>query len=253
VLSVVVVRRAGLSLRGNARGLLVLRGLLGSCGLYCFFSAVAILPLSEVTTIHYINPIFTALLAAVVLRERISWGLAASLAISLCGVVVVARPESLFGSTGALDGAGVGLALGGAAFSAAAYVAVRHLRITDHPAVVVLYFPLVATPLFVPLAWRVWVWPTQQEWLVLLGVGVTTQIAQTCLTEGISRVPAGPATAVGYVQIAFAMLWSMMVFDVVPDLVAIGGAIIVFVGIAILLLTRPEAAPDLGAKGEGHR
>jgi drug/metabolite transporter (DMT)-like permease len=199
VLSYAVIRRSRLSARGNARGLLVLRGVLGSCGLYCFFWAVTLLPLAEVTTIHHVNPILTALLAAIVLRERVTWGLAAAIGISLAGVVVVARPQFVFGGTEPLDSFAVALALGGALFSAAAYVTVRRLRTSDHPSVIVLYFPLVATPVFLPLALRVWVWPTPHEWLALLGVGVATQIAQVCLTEGLGRTPAGPATAVGYV------------------------------------------------------
>jgi drug/metabolite transporter (DMT)-like permease len=241
-LSYAVVRRSGLSLRGNARGLLVLRGVLGSCGLYCFFYAVTVLPLAEVTTIHYVNPILTALLAGLVLREKVTWGLAAAIAVSLAGVVIVSRPQSIFGGTDSLDPFAVGIALAGAAFSAAAYVTVRRLRTSDHPAVVVFYFPVVATPVFLPLALRVWVWPTPFEWLVLLGVGVATQIAQICLTEGLGRTPAGPATTVGYVQIAFAMLWSATIFGVVPDLVALGGAALVFCGIAILVLTRRPGA-----------
>jgi drug/metabolite transporter (DMT)-like permease len=223
----------------------VLRGVFGSCGLYCFFYAVTVLPLAEVTTIHYVNPILTALLAGIFLREKVTWGLAAAIAISLAGVVIVSRPPSIFGGADSLDPFAVGVALAGALFSAAAYVTVRRLRTSDHPAVVVLYFPVVATPVFLPLAVRVWVWPTPLEWLVLLGVGVATQIAQVCLTEGLGRTPAGPATTVGYVQIAFAMLWSATIFGVVPDIVALGGAALVFCGIAILVLTRRPGARRL--------
>lgn len=243
VLSVWVVRRAGLRLRGNARGLLLLRGVLGSGGLYCFFYAVTVLPLSEVTTIHYVNPILTALLAAVVLKERIGWGLAVALAVSLSGVVVVARPQLLFGGAQVLDPMAVGIALVGACFSAGAYVTVRRLRATDDPLVVVLWFPIVATPVFVPLALRVWVWPEPLEWLVLLGVGVSTQIAQVFLTRGLHLLPAGRGTAVGYVQIAFAMVWSVLLFGERVDGIELAGAGLVVLGIAILVATQPRAVP----------
>ncbi len=241
VLSVWAVRRAQLSLRGNAVGLLALRGVLGSGGLYCFFYAVTKLPLAEVTTIHYINPILTALLAAVVLKEGVGWGLAAALTISLAGVVVVARPQLVFGGAQVLDPVAVGIALLGAFFSAAAYVTVRRLRTTDDPLVVVLWFPIVATPVFVPLALRVWVWPQPLEWLVLLGVGVTTQIAQVFLTRGLHLLPAGRGTTVGYVQIAFAMGWSVLLFNERVDLMALGGAGLVVLAIVVLVVTRPPA------------
>jgi drug/metabolite transporter (DMT)-like permease len=241
LLSVAAVRGAGLRLRGNAPGWLFLRGVLGSCGLYCFFYAVTVLPLPEVTTIHYVNPVLTALLAAVVLGERIGWGLAVALATSLLGVVVVARPQWAFGGAQVLDPFAVGVALVGAVFSAAAYVTVRRLRDTDDPLVVVLWFPLVSTPLFLPLALRVWVWPRPLEWLVLLGLGLTTQIAQVFLTRGLHALPAGRGTAVGYVQIAFAMVWSVLIFGEPLDAMALGGAGLVVLGIVILLATQPRS------------
>lgn len=240
VFSVAAVRAAGLRPGGNAPKWLLVRGLLGSVGLYCFFYSLTVLPLPEVTTIHYVNPVFTALLAAMVLRERIGWGLAAALTTSLAGVAVAARPGFLFGGQEVLDPFAVTVALVGAVFSAAAYVTVRHLRDTDDPLVVVLWFPLVSTPLFLPLALRVWMWPTAWEWLVLLALGVTTQIAQVCLTRGLHRLPAGRGTAVGYVQIAFAMAWSVLVFGEPIDATALAGAGLVVLGIVILVITQPR-------------
>lgn len=244
VFSLATVRAAGLRPWGNAPGWLLLRGLLGSCGLYCYFYSITALPLPEVTIIHYVNPVLTALIAAVVLRERIGWGLAAALATSLAGVTVVARPPWLLGGAQVLDTFAVAVALVGALFSAGAYVTVRHLRDRDDPLVVVLWFPLVSTPLFLPLAIRVWTWPTASEWLVLLALGVTTQIAQICLTRGLHRLPAGRGTAVGYVQIAFAMAWSVLVFGEPVDATALGGAALVVLGIVVLLVTQPRAGED---------
>ncbi len=239
-LSAIAVKRAGLSWSGNARRFLILRGVLGSCGLYCFFSAVTMLPLAEVTVIHYTNPILTALLAAVLLGEGLAWSLGLALLVSLAGVALVARPQFLFGGGVGLDPLAVSIALMGAVFSAGAYVTVRKLRTTDHPAVVVLYFPLIATPVFLPLALRSWVWPTPIEWLVLAGVGVATQIAQVCLTRGLHLVPAGRGTAVGYVQIAFAIVWSLVIFGETLEWPAALGAGLVVCGV-LLVARRPRA------------
>jgi drug/metabolite transporter (DMT)-like permease len=241
VFSVATVRAVGLRVWGNAPGWLFLRGLLGSVGLYCYFYALTLLPLPEATTIHHVNPVLTALLAAMVLRERVGWALAVALVVSLAGVVVVARPQSLMGEPTGLDPFAVGVALVGAAFSAAAYVTVRYLRDRDDPLVVVLWYPLVSTPLFLPLALRVWMWPRPHEWLVLLALGVTTQIAQICLTRGLHRLPAGRGTAVGYVQIAFAMVWSVVIFGEPVDAMALGGAGLVVLGIVILVATQPRS------------
>ena len=233
MLSLIAVRRAGLAIGGVSRRLLLLRGVLGSCGLYCFFYAITILPLSEVTTIHYTNPIFTAVLAAVFLGEGISRRLLGGLMISLAGVVVVSRPGFIFGGVGPLDPVAVLVALVGAIFSSGAYVTVRQLRKTDDPILVVLYFPLVATPLFAPAAIHVWTWPGAIGWGILLAMGIATQIAQICLTRGLHRVPAGRGMAVGYVQIVFAILWGKALFGEAIDGRGVVGAVMIVGGALI--------------------
>src|SRR5690606_14618119 len=116
---------------------LVLRGVFGLGGLASFYFAVTHLPLAEVTVIHHLNPILTTLLAAVLLRERVGWPLAAAIATSLGGTVLVARPGFLFGGSAGLDPTGVAAALAGAVFSAFAYTTVRRLRLTDDANVIV--------------------------------------------------------------------------------------------------------------------
>lgn len=237
VLSYAAIRRAGLSPWGHDRTRLVLRGVFGLGGLACFYFAVTRLPLAEVTVIHYLNPILTTALAAMLLGERVGWPLAGALGVSLAGTVLVARPTFLFGG-GGLDPAGVAAALGGAVFSAFAYTTVRRLRLTDDPNVIVFYFPLVAVPITVPFALRAWVWPSARGWLLMLGLGICTQIAQVLMTRGLALVPAGRGTAIGYVQIAFAAVWGLLLFAEVPSGGTFAGAILVLAATWALTRTR---------------
>lgn len=250
VLSVWLIRRAGLDWKGNRPRLLLLRGVFGVVGLVCFFRAITLLDLGDVTVLHHTNPLFTALLAAAVLGERFSRRHLLAISVCLCGIVLVARPAIVFGGTSRMPVEGVVIALVGALAAAAAYVTVRALGRSEAPLVVVLYFPLVAVPVATPFAVAVWVPPTAEEWLLLLGVGVTTQIAQVFLTRGLHRLPAGPATAIGYVQIVFAVLWGWIFFGVFPDRYGIAGALLVVAGVLLLgrrrrRLGRPVAVPPL--------
>jgi drug/metabolite transporter (DMT)-like permease len=244
---VLVLRLPGPPL-GNAHGLLALRGLFGFCGLYFFFNAVTLLPLAEVTVIHYLNPLFTAVLAALTLKEAIRRNLVGALVLSLFGVLLVGQPEIVFGGKSGLSLLGLLYALGGAVFSALAYTTVRRLRTTDEPMVIVFWFSLVALPLSIPLVWPVFVMPEGLEWLWLLGVGLCTQWAQVLLTRGIAMVPAGPATAVGYVQIVFATFWGFVVFGEVPTLLTAAGAALVVGGLMVLVFSGRGQGK---AKGQG--
>ena len=212
---------AGVSPWGQRRGLLALRGITGSLALFCVYAALAVLPLATATLLQYLYPTLTALLAWRWLGEPIGRRVALALALGWLGVVLVLQPGSGTGAPGVL------LALGGALLTAVAYVSVRQLGRSEHPLVIVLWFPLMAVPLSRPFVLLEPVLPTAGEALWLLGVGLFTQLGQLGLTHGLTRLPAGRATALGYAQVGFAALWGWSLFGeslAAPTL--LGGALI---------------------------
>jgi drug/metabolite transporter (DMT)-like permease len=119
---------------------------------------------------------------------------------------------------------------------------VRRATRTDHALVIIFYFPLVAVPATVPFAIRTWVWPDLRGWLLLLGLGVATQLGQLFLTHGLARVPAGRATTVGYVQIVFAALLGFVAFGDVPGLSTALGAVLIVAAMVVLLRRRVRSS-----------
>lgn len=248
-LSWVLVRQARVSLIGKHPRMLLLRGLLGAVALACFYFSLVHLPLAEATVIQYTNPIFTAVLAGLVLGERLGWRQASCVAASLFGVLLIARPASLVGAGSGLNPTHVWIALAGALCSASAYVTVRRMGTAEHPLVIVFYFPLVTVPLALPFVIPVWTWPTAWEWVILAGIGVTTQIAQVYMTRGLQLEPAGRATAVGYLQIVFAALWGAVLFAELPDGWSVAGAAIILGSTLVLTLSRHR--PETPGSGAG--
>ncbi len=243
LLSYALLRRVRIGMWGQRTGMLLLRGVFGFVALSCFYYGVIHLPLADATVIQYTNPIFTALLAAWLLGERIGWRQAALVLLSMTGVVLMARPAFLFGAGSvALDPPVVAIALLGAILSAGAYVTVRSLGAREHPLIIVFYFPLVTVPASLPFALRGWVWPTLWEWLVLLGVGITTQIGQVYLTRGLQLEPAGRATSVAYLQIVFAGLWGVLFFSERPGVWSLAGALLI-IGSTLALGRRAKGEP----------
>ena len=239
-----MLRRAGLNPWGQRRRLLVGRGILGTAGLYCVYLALTGLPLAVATVLQYLHPTFTALLAWPLLAERPGWRVWGAVLLGFMGVAVLAAP----GGLGAATGAGAGLpalpllfALAGALLSALAYVSVRALRSSEHPLVVVFYFPLMALPLSLPLVLLQPVAPTAAELGWLLGVGVFTQLGQIALTYGLMGMAAARATAISYVQVPLAALWGVWWFgETVP---ARAGLSALLVLLATLLSLRASPAP----------
>src|SRR3569623_519005 len=219
-LSFWLVRRAGLAPWGTRRLGLAFRGLLGSSGLAFYYLSLVRLPLAEATTLQNVVPVITALLAWRVLGERIGWAAAFALACGVGGGLRVARPCSHASG----DSVGVACALAAAVSSATAYVTVRELSKTEHPLVIVFYFPLVATPLAVPWALTNLVAPSLTGCVLLVGIGVATQVGQVIMTKGLALARAGRAPASGYLQIVFASGWQLAVFADAPSSWTLAGA-----------------------------
>ena len=224
----------GRSFRGREPGMLVLRGTLGFLALTCFYYAVVHLPLADATVIHFMNPVFTAFIAALWLGERLGVKEALLVAASLGGVVLVARPGFLGGEGTSLPVIPVLVGLCGAILSAGAYVTVRRLR-QEPPMLVVFYFAAVCTVLSLPLLGIYHDVPSPGMILVLLGVGVTTHLGQVFVTWGLRLERAGRASAVGYLQIVFAAFWGWLLFAEVPDAWTGAGALVI-VGATLTLV-----------------
>jgi len=236
-LSYVMLRRAQVSPWGtpHQRGKLIGRGLIGFVALGCYYVSLARLPLADATTLQNTTPLVTALLAFWLLGERTGRAGAFAIASGLAGVALIVRPFA-----GGPDALGITVALAGATASAIAYVTVRSLQQPrdgvrgEHALVIVFYFPLVATPLAIPWAAADFVMPDARGWLLLVAIGAVTQLAQVFMTLGLAIERAGRATAVGYLQVCFAMIWQLLVFDAQPATTTIAGAALVIAGTLVV-------------------
>jgi drug/metabolite transporter (DMT)-like permease len=219
-----VLHRAKVPIWGNNRRLLWARGFIGFSGLAAFYYALVHMPLAEATVIQYSNPVFVAILATWLLGERLRRREIALVSLAILGVVLIAKPSFIFGGGSSLPLMAVLIGLWGAIGSGTAYVLVRKLSTTEHVMVIVFYFSLASVLGSLPFAIPGAVMPTPMEWLMLLGIGITTQAAQVFLTTGLKYERAGRATAAAYTQIVFAALWGVLFFHEVPDLLTVLGA-----------------------------
>jgi drug/metabolite transporter (DMT)-like permease len=256
VLSWLWLRRAGVSPWGSNPRVLLLRGLCGTVALIFFYYALVTLPFAEAAVIAHTAPIMTAVLAAILLDEPVNPRLIGAIACCAAGVLAIARPSALFGGpapipSDALDRWGVAAGFAGALCSSCVYVLIRRIRERENPLVMVFYFPLVTVPLVLPYAATRWLWPTPIEWLMLLGMGVTTQLAQVYMTRGLMFLPAGRASAINYVQVVLAAVWGALFFGEVPDLLTLGGAILILVATLSIALAgfRRQGAGEDGIVG----
>ena len=228
LLSYADIKRKGISPWGNNRVLLTLRGVSGVLALMCIYYALTILPLAEANILQNLTPIFTAVLAILVLGEKIHRSTVLCIFLSFLGLIITVKPGLLVSSANDLPAIGVIAALAGAAGSAIAYVIVKKLSVSEDSSVIIFYFPMVALPVSLALLGKDIVLPGMEALMLLIMIGLLTQVLQIYLTRAMQVEAANKVTAYSYIQIIFSMLLGGLFFNEIPSVWTwLGGSLIV--------------------------
>ncbi|MCY4232746.1 MAG: DMT family transporter [Bacteroidetes bacterium] len=237
------IRLIGVHVWGNNIKLLLFRGIAGFGSLMCFFYTLIALPLAEATILFYTSPCLAAIIATILLRERLTIGIILGLLVCVVGVLFVIQPEFIF-NVGRLDIPSVFVGLLGALMAALAFVSVRKLRETDHAMVIIFYFSFVSIFASAPFVISSYVIPSVIGWIILIGIGISTHIAQFFLTKSLHKVETSRAMGVSYIQVLFATGWGILIFGDIPNSLSILGMALVVAGSIISARSQASIHPN---------
>ncbi|WP_421754598.1 DMT family transporter [Croceimicrobium sp.] len=232
VLSLYFIRRRNLSPWGNQKIYLIGRGLAGVTALSLFFYTLQKLPLGSAITLQYLSPIFTALFGIFILKEKVKWWQWIFFALSFAGIALIKGFDSEISPLLFV------LGISSSVFAGLAYNFIRKVKNTDHPLVVVLYFPLIATPVMAIISLFNWVTPIGWEWGLLLLMGVLTQIAQINMTKALQLVEANEITGFKYLGVVFALGFDFFLFGYTYEWPVLIGIVLVISGVLFNLLLK---------------
>ncbi|MCS6981631.1 MAG: EamA family transporter [Flavobacteriales bacterium] len=216
--------RLGINPLGKERRFLLMRGLAGFGSLSLYFFTLQRIPLATAVTLQYLAPLFTAVLSWKLLGEKVSYPRWGAFFVSLTGVAVATNFDPRTSWTFAL------LGVASALLAALAYYSISKAKDSEHPLVIVLYFPLVAIPVTGLLCLRQFRWPSGADWLWLLLTGIFTQTAQVFMTRGYMEEKIGRAAGLKYSGVLFALLWGFIIFHDTYHPGQIAGIIILILG-----------------------
>ncbi|GGG31481.1 membrane protein [Pontibacter amylolyticus] len=227
VISYFALSRQKVSVWGNNRGLLIMRGLTGSTALVLFFNTLQNLPLATAATMQYLSPIFTTILGVFIVKEKVKPWQWVFFAISFAGIIVIegldATADSLY----------VWMGVASALFSGLAYSSIRRLNTREHPLVIVFYFPLVALPIAGVYSAFNWVQPEGWDWGILLLVGILTQLGQYYMTMSYQAEEISKVANLNYIGIIYALLLGFVLFDEHFQVATYVGMFLVLVGVIL--------------------
>lgn len=244
----------------------VWRGMFGTAAMGLTFAGLALLPLPEVTAIGYATPMFTVILAAILLGERIRLVRVSAVALGLIGVVIVVAPRLSIGDSytnAAMLGALMTLAA--SILRALVQIHVRRLVQTDSTSAIVFYFSLTATCvslLSLPLGWvfptpsLAWTSPGLNVLALIIGAGLIGGVAQIMVTSSYRFGTASMLAPFDYSSMIFATLIGWLVFSEVPTAsILIGAALVIAGGVLIIWrerqlgVDRSKSKPSIAPAG----
>ena len=204
---------------------------LSAATLTASYFAIARVPLALFTTMNFTRPMVVMILAALILRERISGSQWLAASVAMIGVVIAIDPQGTVIGPGLLALALVILT------GSAAVIITRRLRET--PTLVLMTFYTVGLGVCT-LPFAVWTWqPIPMSHLgPLLTVGVFAQAAQACFLRAHYNGDAGVLSVLGYMSLPLSTAAGYLAFGEVPTLRFLAGAVLVVLAAGSLTIKR---------------
>ena len=197
---------------------------------FCWFYAIPLIALAELFAIEFTTPIWTAILAALFLGERMTSVRIFAIALGFAGVMVIIRPGITEVGTGAT------LALVAAIGYAVAVITVRVLAQQDSPLCILFYMTLIQLPIGFGLALESWVWPDPQTngpWIVL--VGFTGCSAHYCMASAMRLAEATVVVTMDFMRLPLIALVGYFVYNEALEISVAVGAVLVCTGIYLIV------------------
>ena len=228
------------------------RGIFGTSAMALTFGGLALLPLPEVTAIGYATPIFTVLLAAVLLGERIRLVRISAVALGLVGVMIVMWPR--LGGADLTNAATLGalMVLGASLLRALVQIHIRQLVQTEHTAAIVFWFSATATLLSLLTVPFGWTWPTPVAITLLIGAGLLGGVAQILVTSAYRFGAASMLAPFDYASMIFAIAIGWLVFAELPTLVMLIGSALVITGGALIIWRERQLGLSEGRRAKAR-
>jgi S-adenosylmethionine uptake transporter len=219
-------------------GLNSLRVLLSSVAITVNFFTISQIQLAQMSTIGYLRPAVTSLIAYFFLKESQTWHRWLVIVIGFSAVLFIFSPEESQLQLVAL------LALCGMCCGSSATILQKYLSrdMSDLPLMV--WYSVGVAIVTAPFAIWFWVTPAPQELLMMVMTGLLATAAQFFFIRAFRRADASFLAPMFYFHIVPTTLIGFFVFSEVPSLNTISGALIILASLIGMTLLERRRSPN---------
>lgn len=224
-LALVMLSRVGLAaLRTRRIGAHFGRNLIHLLGQILWVYSISALTLATVFAIEFTMPVWTAILAAIFLHERLTAPRLIQLVLGVVGVLIILRP-----GLGAFHPAAIAMIVGSLCY-ASSFIFTKRLSSTDTALAILFWMSVIQTPISFALALPQWVTPPLADLPWILGVGCGAFFAHYCMTRSMMLVDATVAVPIDFIRLPLIAVIGALFYNEAFDPMVIVGAAVIFAG-----------------------
>ena len=191
---------------------------------YGWFVALSLIPLAQLVAIEFTMPIWSALLAAVLLGERFDRARVGAVVLGLAGVVVIVRPDA------ANINLGQWIALAAAVGFGISVVLVKSLTRTDAAIVVSFWMLVVQGVIGLLPALAVWRWPSAAAWGWVMVVAFCGTYSHYCFARAMQLADATVVVPMDFLRVPLTALAGWALYAERVDLLTLVGMAFILTG-----------------------
>ena len=228
------------SLKTSNMRLQIFRAAINILSMICWFSAIGMMHFEKATALGFTTPLFTTILAVIVLGEVIRFHRTAALMLGFIGILIIIRPGYIPFEFG------IFLMLIASLSFSFVLIFVKKLSATDSSLTIIFYHLLYMTPAFFILALFYWENINLNQLLVFIFMGASGLLSHWCLAQAFKLSDTTFVMPLQFTKLIWASLIGLFIFSEKPDIWTWVGGIIIF--ISVVYITYREAFKKKGTK-----
>mgnify|MGYP001601041038 FL=1 len=233
-----VARNNFKALQTDNMRLQIFRALINIISMICWFSAIGMMHFEKATALGFTTPLFTTVLAVLILGEVIRFHRTAALLLGFVGILIIIRPGYMPFEFGTIL-----MLIASFSFSFV-LIFVKKLSATDSSLTIIFYHLLYMTPAFFILSFFYWESINFNQLIIFILMGASGLLSHWCLAQAFKMSDTTFVMPLQFTKLIWASLIGLFIFSEQPDIWTwVGGVIIFF---SVVYITYREAFKKKG-------
>jgi drug/metabolite transporter (DMT)-like permease len=204
------------------------RSMINIISMICWFSAIGMMHFEKAAALGFTTPLFTTILAIVLLKEKIRFHRTAALLIGFIGILVIVRPGYVPLELGAV------LLLASAFSFSFVLIIVKKLSAIDSSLTIIFYHLLFSTPIFFIFSLFYWETVSLNQLLIFTFMGASGLLSHWCLAQAFKLSDTTFVMPLQFTKLIWASLIGVFIFAEQPNIWTWVGGVIIFISVVYI-------------------